>query len=341
MIRGHIDRPSPRALDPRAGKAWQQPSQALLGTRGGRRVLGEARVDATAEADRPAAAPHEHPPVVRRPEVVDEHPPVDDRLAPGPADLGEQVRHGLGEDDVRAEVRHVPANRPPAGGGGVRRDDDGPRAAEILEPGGRAFVQRDAGVDRLPPQDADETRGLDGGALGGEDAAAEHGRADPLRHLVARQRHRLLRRADEGGRLDGRVERAVLLGRRRDGQHPALAQPDVLTERAHRRDDPLPCAGDRERAGLPEHPAGAPDAGPVAVQEAAVAAARPGAAAFRLEQDDVRRRVSLLDRERGPQAGEAAADDADVGVDGALERVGHVVAERGRRLLQPPRGPEH
>ena len=77
------------------------------------------------------------------------------------------------------------------------------------------------------------------------------------------------------------------------------------------------------------------------MQEAAVAAARPGAAAFRLEQDDVRRRVSLLDRERGPQAGEAAADDADVGVDGALERVGHVVAERGRRLLQPPRGPEH
>src|SRR5437868_2943415 len=104
---------------------------------------------------------------------------------------------------------------------------------------------------------------------------------------------------------------------------------------------PLPCAGDRERAGLPEHLAGAPDAGPVGVQEAAVAAARPGAAAFRLEQDDVRRRVSLLDRERGPQAGEAAADDADVGVDGAFERVGHVVAERGRRLLQPPRGPEH
>lgn len=54
--------------------------------------------------------------------------------------------------------------------------------------------------------------------------------------------------------------------------------------------------------------------------EAAVAAAGPEAHRAALEQDDVARRVVGLGVQRRPQAGEAAADDAQVGVDHALQR---------------------
>jgi hypothetical protein len=62
-----------------------------------------------------------------------------------------------------------------------------------------------------------------------------------------------------------------------------------------------------------------PELGPPAEHEAAVATARPAAANVRLHEDDVERRVVLLEADRGPEAGVAAADDADVGALLALQ----------------------
>jgi hypothetical protein len=54
-------------------------------------------------------------------------------------------------------------------------------------------------------------------------------------------------------------------------------------------------------------------------REAAVTAARAEARGLGLEQDDVARRVLALGVQRRPQAGEAAADDAQLGVGVGLE----------------------
>src|ERR687884_249550 len=93
-----------------------------------RPVAREAPVDPAAEADRPRTAPHQHPPVVRRAEVVQEHAAVEHGLPAHPADPLQELRHRLGQDNVGAEVRPPPADRPPAGHPGVRSDDDLGRA---------------------------------------------------------------------------------------------------------------------------------------------------------------------------------------------------------------------
>src|SRR5205085_2587439 len=76
-----------------------------------------------------------------------------------------------------------------------------------------------------------------------------------------------------------------------------------------------------------------PELRPPAEDEAAVAAARAAAADVGLDQRDVDRRVELLQAERRPEAGEAAADDADVGALVALEA--WRVLLPGESLFQP------
>ena len=66
--------------------------------------------------------------------------------------------------------------------------------------------------------------------------------------------------------------------------------------------------------------------------EAAVAPARAGADALGLEHDDVARGVVGLGVQRGPQPGEAAADDAQVGLGAAVQRR----ARRPRREVVEP-----
>ena len=114
VVGRYVDRPSPRVLDACVCKTRKQSPQPALGTRRGRQIRGEALVDSPPKTDRPRTTAHQHAPVARCAEVVQEHPPVDDCLAPGPADLLEQLRHWLGQDDVGAEVRHVPRHRAPA-----------------------------------------------------------------------------------------------------------------------------------------------------------------------------------------------------------------------------------
>src|SRR5437764_8322322 len=63
VVGGHVDRPAPRALDPRLGEVREQPPKSRLGTRGRRAVAAEALVDPPPEADRAGPAPHQDPPV--------------------------------------------------------------------------------------------------------------------------------------------------------------------------------------------------------------------------------------------------------------------------------------
>ena len=114
----------------------------------------------------------------------------------------------------------------------------------------------------------------------------------------------------------------------------------LLAERADLVDGLL--AGVRER----ERPLGAAELderaelGPPGDREAAVAAARAAAADVLLEHDDVARRLALLDADRRPEPGVAAAHDRDVGARGALERrCGGLVGREG--LVEPERAMRH
>src|SRR5689334_1916493 len=345
MVGGDVDRTAPRTLDARLREPGQQPPQPVIGTGRRRAVAREPLVERAAEPDRARTAAHEHASVVRRAEVVQEHAAVDDRLAVGPADLLEEVRNGLGEDDVRAEVGHVRRDRPPAGSCRVDRDDDLRRTHSpgrrpdlaVPDPRRRAvLVQLDPGFDHAPPERAHEPRGLHGCAVREEDAAPEHRRPHPLGHAVAVERNGLLGHAGGRRRRDRVLHRGILGRRGRDHEHPALAQPDVVaSERAHRRDDALAGTSQLERRVAAEQRYERRQRRPVAVDEPPVAAARPGAARRSLEHDDTRGRLALPHGKRSPEPGIAAADHADVRRDLAVQR------SRGRVcacLVPPPRG---
>src|SRR5207248_3154117 len=92
VVSRDVDRSATRPLEPDLGEIGQQEAKTGRCTSNRRPISGEAAVDATADPDRARAAPHHHPAVVRRPEVVQEHAPVGDRLTAGPVDLLEQVR---------------------------------------------------------------------------------------------------------------------------------------------------------------------------------------------------------------------------------------------------------
>jgi len=128
VVPRHVDRASPGAVDLRAGERRQQLPQPTLSACSSRRVGAEARIEPAAVADRPGTAPHQDTAVRSRTEIVQEHSPVDDRLAARPADLVEQLGHGFSQDDVAAEVRQRTGERPPARRGGVDGEYDLTRA---------------------------------------------------------------------------------------------------------------------------------------------------------------------------------------------------------------------
>ena len=181
----------------------------------------------------------------------------------------------------------------------------------VGDPGrGRSLVQLDSRGEHLAAQRTDEPRRLDGRALPEEHTAPKHRRGDARRELALVERDRFCRRAELFGRADGVVDRRILRRRRRDHQHPALAQPDLRSEPPDGADDSLAGPRQLQRAGVSQRRAKAGDARPVTVQEAAVAAARAGPAAVGLEHDDTCGRLALSQRERGPETREAAADHA-------------------------------
>ena len=254
VVGGDVDRPAPRALDARAREPGQQPPQPRLRALGGRQVAAEAVVDAAAESDRAGAAAHEHAPVVRRAEVVEEHPRVDDRLAAGPADLLDQLRRRLREDDVRAEVREVARRRRPAGQRGVHREHDlaarARRRRSVSTTPSRTPLHRRPLVQRRrrrrAPPAAARARAARDGRSRRPDRRRPRGR--PARRRGAPARRARARppgpaRPTAAAASTARSIARVLRRRRRHHQHPALAQPDVLAarlrERAHARDDLL------------------------------------------------------------------------------------------------------
>jgi len=124
---------------------------------------------------------------------VDEHAAVDDRLAARPVDLLEQLRHRLGQHDVRAKVRQAACSGSPRRKCGVRRKHDLGRAQHPVRrcdlavadaQRGRLLVDRHAGGKRVAPQRAHEQAGMHGRAVAEVDAASEDGRAHALRDLV-------------------------------------------------------------------------------------------------------------------------------------------------------------
>ena len=127
-------------------------------------------------------------------------------------------------------------------------------------------------------------------------------------------------------RRGGGVERAVA---------PELGVYAVLAhEVADGIDGGLAGAHQAKRLGLAEQAPEREELGRPGEQAAAVAPAGARAAQVALQDDDVELRVALLGLYRRPQAGEAAADDADVGPLRALQRRGQVaIAHQG--LLKP------
>jgi hypothetical protein len=195
-------------------------------------------------------------------------------------------------------------------------------------------VDQDARLECPATQRTNETRRLHGRALWEEHAAAEDGRTNALGHLVRVERHRLLDRTERGGSLHGGVDRTVLCRRRRNHQQPALAQPDVVRQRADGGDDPLAGTCERDRSVVAEHGPGVGETRPVAVQETAVSPARTSAAELGFQHDDTRGRFALPHGQGGPEPRVAAADNAHVGA--------HLALERRRRLVRtglvpPPR----
>ena len=267
-VGAYVDRTAPGVSHANVPEIGQQASEALLRPARRRRVVREAPVDPVAVADRAGAAAHQHASVRRRAEVVEEHAPVGDRLAPGPADLLEQLRDRLGEDDVAAEDGQPAANRLPVGGRRIDRDDRLGRAddaASRLEHVRRAraqprdegpLVELDPGVENRGTQRARQPGGMDGRAVAEEDSAPEDGRPAALGDLVPRERHCLLGMSERLSSLDCPFERLLLRRRRRDLEQAAFAQPDVGASSrgkgAYRGDDLAGGAAESQRSVVSE-----------------------------------------------------------------------------------------
>ncbi len=167
--------------------------------------------------------------------------------------------------------------------------------------------------------------------FGIEDAAARKtGEETRSRDFLRRERDGLVGASHPRGGRDRLLDGSILRRRGRHLEHPALAQPDVLAARlgpgADAGDDLLPRARELERPLFAEHREDRGEGAPVAVDEAAVAAARPVPADLRLEQRDAaarararaararsrarcsRRRRSRRPRSRPPQSAAPAAD---------------------------------
>src|SRR4029077_20821953 len=105
------------------------------------------------------------------------------------------------------------------------------------------------------------------------------------------------------------------------------------------RSDWLAGGGEWKPLLLTQHGEDRGERAPVAVDEAAVPAARPVPADLRLQDRDAQLRRLLAQRERRPEAGVPAADDCDIRGRIARERgCRHRIALARKRVLQPPRG---
>ena len=210
-----------------------------------------------------------------RAEVVDQGPAVGDALAAGPADLLQQVRHRLGEDDVGGgdgerlrsgaarrlrrgadgEDRGVGPNRPPA----ARSRASTAGAPATQAPHRRELVDLDARGSQPLAQAERQPSRLHGGRVGVEGAAAEGRRGAARGDLIGRQRPDRSP-APSSRQAATRLGPGRVVGRRgRDLQVAGVAEPgiDLLARGRTPRSRPPPLATPaRPRA--PPRPPSAP-----------------------------------------------------------------------------------
>src|SRR5581483_382181 len=136
---------------------------------------------------------------------------------------------------------------------------------------------------------------------------------------------------------DGVVPGADLRRARRRPQPAVVAEvrvdPVLRAEGADRRHAVGRLLREPQRLLRPAQPLERAELRPPRQHEAAVAAARASPADVALDEDDVDGGIELLQAQRGPQSREAAADDADVRPDVALERRGGLLTVEG--FLEP------
>ena len=316
----------------------------------------------------PPAAPAEGDAAVRGgAEVVDQGAAVGDALAPGPADLLEQVGDRLGEDDVRGgDGERVAQRRARRLRGAADRDDrrarahratvgpgndaapaamlqlcppySGDKAAIVGETAhGRALVDLDAGGEQPLAQAERQPGRLHGRRVGIEGA----GRGRRARRSARRPRRgqRLAPRRPRPAR--GRPPTAslpdpVVRGRRRDLQVAAAAKPGVDLLLAAERLDPgdrlprRPSHGQRPR--IPPPLPHIRQREPHHVAEPPVPPTRPIPTDVALEQHDARLRLQLLDVPGSPHPRVPTANHNDISTP-----LPHQLRERRNltSLLQP------
>ena len=129
-----VDRPAPGVVDPPALEPGEEAARGGGRPRPPPRRRPRRGRRSRAPATHAAAAPAERDPAVGRgAEVVEQVAGVGDALAPGPADLLEQLGHRLGDHHVARGQRQPPAQR----------------RQRLLGPAGRE--DRVAGAHRSPP----------------------------------------------------------------------------------------------------------------------------------------------------------------------------------------------
>ena len=225
----------------------------------------------------------------------------------------------------------------------ARRVQHGRRAA-VEARDARALVDAHAELERDPAQPAREPRRLHDRGRRLEQARDVAVRAAAPRGLLGRpllERHHAELAAGRHHAVPG----AQLRLRRGRPEVPAavVVRVDAVLARRSCRSRRRPSSAARAIASAPSRAAQLDERGelgPPGEHEAAVAPARAAAADVLLEHDDVAGRLALLDADRRPEAGVAAAHDRDVGAGGALERRGGGLVRR-ERLVEPERAMRH
>ena len=324
--------------------------EEVLGERGERLVVVVVLgADRAAEAIHGVVAAPQDPLVGGQPVVVEPVAGVADPLpAPPPDRLPLGGRQRLGDHRVVVDRGDVAAQRPlqrPEGAGGQQhaagvhaperaQHGHGPVTAAAETGGGGVLVDAHAGRQGGGAQAGGERAGVEHrGARAVPQAAAVQRRRDlgadrgPVeqlalvpeapQHLRLLLQPRLLVGLQRDQQVPGALEGALDPVAREVGLHPVEVRGAEALEHVHlageAREPVRHAVGERGHA------------------EAAVAPAGPEAGGLRLQQHDVAFGLERLGAQRGPQAGEAAADDAQVGLRDLRQRRLRVAGPQGAK----------
>ncbi|MNO90092.1 hypothetical protein D3C76_815920 [compost metagenome] len=283
--------------------------------------------------------------------VMHEDPRVEHADAAVQTDLRQQLGARFGDHHVAGDDRHTALELPErtrhpgvqakhhAVGADAATGSAHLRRRAMVEGGhGRAFVNAHTALQRDPPQAPHQPPRLHGGGGRREPAFQMPRRAGQVLHLrhwqtLERIDPLLLQRRDhriggaELGPVGGGVQRTV--------QAKVAVDAVAGAELTDGADATFRFAHQPHRLGHPEQPFEGEVLGRPGQCTAAIAPAGTGAADVGLDQQHVQRWLRLLEHQRRPQAGIAAADDAHIATGIALQRRAHRLLRRIQGLLQP------